>query len=205
MKTMYRSISIAMICLLGSLPIASQELNTADHLLRLKEGVLLVKLYSRNKSVEALKERGYDDKAEILKKEQHFENIAIANAFEMYYKFTPKVYFFYSDDSRKIAEQDFEGVLMGYNLEKLNNVSVEDTAFYVAEFGHTEGKNLRALVVRDNNLEYMKAPFPYFVRTFEGFLFFDRTYPKVVNLWNDKLLEEYSKYFVMPELGNSSR
>lgn len=177
----------------------AQGTTTADHLKQLKEGVLLVKLYSRNPTIEAMRERGLDERAEIFEKEQKFKNLAIANAFEMNYTFSPKVYFFYSEDSKKILARDFKGVLMGYDLQVLNNVSIKDTAFYVAEFGNTQGKNIRALVVRDDSLNYLTAPFPYFVRTFEDFLFFDRTYPKVVEIWNNRLQEEYNDYFLTTE------
>src|SRR5690606_975370 len=104
---------------------------------------------------------GHEFKADIFEKEQHFKNMAITNAFKLNYNYTPKVYFFYSDDSRKILNRDFEGILMGYDLQVLNNVKINDTAFYVAEFGYTEEKDISSLVVRNNQLEFMEAPFPY--------------------------------------------
>lgn len=173
----------------------AQEYSAVDHLTRLKEGILLVKLYTRNQAIEAMRERGYETSAQNLEKEQHFKHLAITNAFEMKYNFTPKVYFFYSDHSKKVMYRDFEGILMGYDLQTLHNVNIKDTAFYVAEFGYTEEKDIAALVVRDNNLDFLEAPFPYFVRTFEGWLFLERSYPKVVELWNEKLFNKYHQFF----------
>lgn len=174
----------------------AQDLSDLGELQNLKTGVLLVKLYTRNQSISKLKDNGYAKKAEVLAKEQHFKSLAIANAFQNNYTFTPKVYFFYSDDSKKVKEGDFDGILMGYDLQVLSNVNIGDSHIYIAEFGHTEVKDIQALIIRDSELNPLESPFPYFTRTFEGIPILERPYGRVVELWNEKLFKKYDKYFI---------
>ena len=185
--------------LLGSMNIQAQVPSDLEDLHRLKNGVLLVKLYTRNKGVEALKNHGLVKKAAALEKEQAFKNLAISHAFANNFAFTPKVYFFYSDDSKKVLQGEFDGVLMGYDLKPLPNINLGNTAYYIAEFGYTEGKGINALLIRNNQFEQLDPPFPYFVRTYEGIPFLERAYSKVVELWNDKLFKRYSKFFEVEE------
>lgn len=179
--------------LLASNHLTAQNFMVKAHLSELKNGALLVKLYTRNNSIKAHRESGREEKANNLEKEQSFKNLAIVKAFEKKYNFSPKVYFFYSDDSGEIMDWQFKGNLMGYDMQVLNYVEIGAT-FYIAEFGNTEGSGINALVIMDKESNQLEKPFPYFTRTFEGLFFLERSYDQTVELWNEKLHTAYEYY-----------
>ena len=193
MNYFIKTILSILIVALGFSNLQAQDPYLKEHIQNLKNGVLLVKLYTRNNVVDALKERGRDEEAQNIEREQKFKNLAIANAFKNQYHFSPLVYFFYSDDSKKIMNKEFEDVLMDYNLQKFSSTPPMSLIFYVAEFGNTEDMDINALVIKDHEFNELRKPFPYYVKTFEGWWIFKRTYNEVVMIWNEKLFQADEK------------
>jgi len=186
----------------------------------LKNGVLLVRLMTSEKKIQALTEAGYPDKAKEAAAEQAEENKEIAEAFKSFFDFC-RVYFFYSSASEEVKSMKFSGNLMGYDLEPIGVVDPPVTVFYVAEFGTIEqtdekyrenesfrptdsgGKEaqtnyygspdmgLPALLIRDSGFFQLRDPFPYYVRTYGSLSAVERSADKSVGKLNQKLSDYY--------------
>ena len=187
----------------------------------MKNSVLLVRLKTRENSIQALKEAGHYDQMKIVQDKQREENKKIVTAFQEDFDFCP-VFFFYSSCSKQVREHQFQNCLMNAELKLLSNEAVTDIDhFYIAEFWYVERSDdeyfshysfdpddegnmekrsnysgspelgVDALVLRDSNFRQLKKPFPYYVRTYQGFPF-RRSESKTVQKMN-KNLHDYLK------------
>lgn len=150
----------------------------------LKEGVLLVRLKTKQKSIEALKKKGNAEMAAALSAKQNIENERLIESFQKEFTYCP-VYFVYSHDSKKIINQEFDAVNFvskkptSEDFEKLKRGD-----FFTAEFGKIQGNitdyrdstnqitytyssdlDFKALVMMDNNFRQLQRPFPFAIRT----------------------------------------
>ena len=159
---------------------------------QLKEGVLLVRLKTLNKSIEVLKRSGREAKAARVESRQAEENDAIMQAFKMKYDFSD-LYFFYSHHSKKVKEGNWGQYFLDDKFEEtvsfspakgqkvftaeLTNLKA-DTAKY---FSHYKSRvaasdsltplfygspdfNLEAFVIKDQNFVQLNKPFPNYQR-----------------------------------------
>ena len=205
--------------LLLPLFIFGQDSQARRQIRELKNSILLVRLRTSQPKIDALKEAGYPDKARQVEEKQLAENKEIVKAFHDQFFFCP-VYFFYSHMSKEIRVHHFQGNLMDENLAAINGIGKPVPVYFVAEFGNIErsdeanftgysieqdttGKKQKtsnysgdpdmgftALIIRDASFVQLQKPFPYYVRTFEGFPLFTRKKNKAVVLLN-KNLESY--------------
>ncbi len=179
----------------------------------LKNGVLLVQLKTKHKSIEALNKRGFTKRAEKIKKEQEEDNRNIINGFRKYYDFSP-VYFFYSNDKKKVEQHNFDSVrfveLDSTSFKFLPDTStiysVLDTAkYYIAEFGtnnysqstlrylpnfddqYDRGLEFEALLIKNKDYLQLSHPFPYYVKTNEGIKVGDLKRWETIKKMNQKL------------------
>ena len=113
--------------------IASQK-----QIMQLKESVLLVRLKTAENKINALKKVGMDEKAEMVRSEQEFENKSIISAFNNYFNFCP-VQFFFSNHSVDIKNRQFEGVFLDDSLKVDPSIKLDTTIqFMVADFSSIE-------------------------------------------------------------------
>nr|NQU93271.1 hypothetical protein [Bacteroidota bacterium] len=163
-------------------------------ILDLKNGTLLVRLKTSTPKIEALKKSGKNELAEKTQKRQEKENRAIITAFSERFNFC-KVGFFYSDNSLKVKNRIFDGILLNDSLQPDTAIYIHpEESFFIAEFGNTEqdttqnfshyskatsqegrgrepvyygGTNfgINALIIRDENFDQLQNPFPYYIRT----------------------------------------
>ncbi len=149
----------------------------------LKDGVLLVRLQTRNKSIDLYRKNGQHDIANKIEDEQYQENKGIVAAFNQYFDYAP-VYFFYADDTELIKAGKTSGVFLNNKLLQTDSIKPKLDFYMVAEFGPLEGETKvipgdtlvalpdyvpgevleRALVMRDRNFMQMRDPFPYYIR-----------------------------------------
>ncbi|CAN5370410.1 hypothetical protein BH09BAC1_BH09BAC1_03160 [soil metagenome] len=149
----------------------------------LKGGTLLVRLHSRDKSVNLYRQNGQHEIANKIEDEQFQENKAIVAAFTRYFNFS-KVYFFNADDTEKIKAGNMQGIFLNSQMQGDATIAPRLDTFMVAEFGPLEGETRvipgdtlvplpdyvsgevleRALVIRDKNFMQMRDPFPYYIR-----------------------------------------
>lgn len=105
-------------------------------ILELKNSILLVRLKTGKNTIEAMLKAGQNQMAENRQKQIDSENKRIVNAFRAEFDFCP-VYFFYSDDSKFVAEHSFDRVtFLNDSLQPDKNIKIATKKFYTAEFGN---------------------------------------------------------------------
>jgi hypothetical protein len=188
-------------------------------ILSLKEGTLLVRLYTKASTIAALRKKGKNIEADNLELQQSVINQSIISAFREKFSFCP-VYFFYSYDSPLVHEKQFDKItFVNDQLETDTAIRFDVKYFLIAEFGTIEqdtiarfdsyyydrtekGLEKKALYNGSSNMGFgalvMKSeisvqlhrPFPYYVRTFETLPFVVNT-NHVVSKMNKKLNKYY--------------
>ena len=145
----------------------------------LKEGVLLVRLKTKEKTVAKYEEMGMDDRAKVTKAKQQAENADILAAFDKLFEYCP-AYFFYSNETSKLRDGNFQEMqLFDAKQDEINADFLKNKYFLVAEFGRAydaefvvEGDNTQrrsaggvgpvdALVVMDRDFVQLERPFPH--------------------------------------------
>lgn len=189
---------------------------SVESIQNLANGALLVRLKTRQKTVDKLKEFGRISDAEKLQKEVEEKNRLIREAFEKEYDFSP-VYFFDAKFAHDLRSGDLDSVTF-INAQgtivrpQLNNYLIAafattqpDTASFFRGYRQVVSENgvkqkstyyadknmgLPALIIYSPEMIQLTDPFPYYVRTFES-LPFKRSMPKTVKKMNKKLYSYY--------------
>jgi len=166
----------------------------------LREGVLLVRLQTRSKSLERIRERGLEEKAEEIEAELKAENEAVVEAFREEYRFSP-VYFFESQYSKLLKDRDFDQVEFFDVNRKPVAPDLSKKPFFIAEFSRVEADTAHyettpdpgfgALVIKSDQFVQLDRPFPFYVRTYETLPILRRKPKKVVRKMNEKLFGFY--------------
>ena len=155
------------------------KVKSYNQIKELKNGVLLVRLKTREKSIAALEKKGNSEMAYALRAKQKMFNARLVESFRQYFTYCP-VYFFYSDESKKVLEREFEAInfVSPPTAEDFNKL--KNATFFTAEFGniqqnitdyrdssnqitYTYGSDLNsmALVIMDHNFRQLQSPFPF--------------------------------------------
>ena len=175
-----------------------------ENLNNLKNGFLLVRLRTSENAIKSLEKAGNQTMANTVKVQQQKNNLRLKAAFRENFTYCP-VYFFYSSDSDKLLRGETKGILLNENLEKDSSLTFPQKPFLVAELtdvqpsnadriGGASGENtFRALVLRDNQLQQLKRPFPFFVKASQSFPPEKRSEAQMVALLNKKLLKATEK------------
>lgn len=197
----------------------SREQRIADskqQIQELHESVLLVRLSTKKTSINALRKVGRKELAQKIEEKQKTRNQEIINSFRAHFDFCP-VYFFYSDYSKYIINNQLDSVLfLNDKLEITPSIKVSNSIYFTAEFTSLEQdtaqyhnstyydrgekkesyyggseNSLTGLIIKNKNLYQLKHPFPYYVREYKG-LFFQRAIPKVIIKMNQNLHNYYN-------------
>lgn len=103
---------------------------------KLKNGVLLVRLMTKSKSVDALRARGDNYTADKIQQKQNELNTRIVVAFRIGFDFCP-VYFFYSDYTQQVKDKQLDKVVfVNDSLQPDSAIGLNNENFLVAEFGN---------------------------------------------------------------------
>src|SRR4051812_48326706 len=102
------SVLLCLLTLSGSAQYRNEN-SPVEDIRQLKKGALLIRLMTKQNSVNALRERGNSDAADSLKRSQDIYNKQIVAGFKRNFNFCP-VYFFYSQYSDKIKEGEIDDV-----------------------------------------------------------------------------------------------
>lgn len=186
----------------------------------LKNGVLLVRLHTKNSTISALRKNGNDKQADKIELKQFETNQEIIIAFRERFEFCP-VYFFYSDYSINVMEREFGNVtFLNDSLEPDSTIKFKTHNFLTADFGTIDqdttmrfdgyyydygehglekrskyygGSNMGfgALVMRSDKFVQLHKPFPYYVRTYESMPFSANSKNVVKKM--DKKLDRFYK------------
>ena len=155
------------------------------HLNNIKNNVLLIRLESGNKRYDMLMLEGLTQKAKAFIDRLRLKNQGIIDAFKYNYNFSDYL-FFYSEDSEKIKEGDFEKALFNSDLKRVNK---NPSIFYILDAKGGFFKNFQTsyvgFAVLDKNFKQLEKPFPYYVEKKDGSLFFRRSNESMVKILNN--------------------
>lgn len=192
----------------------SRQYLAEQQIKHLRDGVLLVRLESRDATIKGLKERGQMDKAAEFEQKIMLQNSETISAFKSAFDFCP-VFFFHARDSEAIKKRHWDAVvLLSAQGDTVHPFAEAPLNFLVAAFTQTtvgkeenfylhyvkdeewhieihqmmreSGTTFNALVVMSNQFVELNAPFPYYVRTFNN-LPFSRKPEKAVMHLNRRL------------------
>lgn len=134
-----------------------------ERLHNLKNGMLLVRLQTSQKQIDALMERGMLEEAEAVRQAQYEENKESILAFSQIFDFCT-VYFFYADKSGAIRDKDLAGNIFNSDMEVLNNAAGLPDYFLTAEFAETPNLKIDGVVIMDEQMLPLEGPFPFYQR-----------------------------------------
>jgi hypothetical protein len=158
----------------------------------LHNGTLLFRLKTLQPKINAMKKAGLEEKALIVEEKQRQLNLDLMSAFKKEYSFS-KIQFFFSHNSNKVRNGEFENIFLNNNLVVDSTIIVEkDENIYTVGFQslirdtikiydhntYGEGRLSRplfygspdfsftALVVMNQQFQQLDSPFPYYTREF---------------------------------------
>mgnify|MGYP000315444297 CR=1 FL=1 len=149
----------------------------------LKNGSILVQLFTEDQNIKLLNELGKKSEAERLEREVYQKNKEIILSFTNGFSFCP-VYFFYDHHLEKVRQGLFDSAVFNAKLEFIN-FKTKSPTFYIAEFSETSVVGIDGLVLFDENYQQLAAPFPFFERQY---IFFS-----LVSLSKGRIIERYAK------------
>lgn len=188
---------------------------------RLKNGVLLVRLFYKEKSIEYLKSAGKMKAAIDYETKIEEENLELIRAFKENFTFCP-VYFFDSKYSDNVLKRNFEDIIfLDVNGNENKDITMNSTYFYTAEISATlVDTNVRkseiypqinqmdqeilgikktlfntfqALRIKSDKFVDLLPPFPNAVRTFKNLPLIKRSYKTIVKRLNNKLKRNFKE------------
>jgi len=166
------------------------------HIKELKRCTLLVRLQTKENHINYFKNQKDFSAVERIKKHQSKVNEALKLAFSNFFDFT-QVAYFYSSDSKKVAEGNFHNVLLNENLERDSTIQFTDTNYYIVDvsevFYETYQEHMQGLVILDKYFQQLQKPFPYHVRRRAGMSFIKREDADLVRIFNENLHAFYGK------------
>lgn len=169
-------LALHFLLLAGCKSIVTRKDDAATQITSLKDGYLLLRLQTAEKTAAALASRGEAERAEAVRLRQETENKKLAFAFAQHFDFCP-VFFFYSDDSEAVRQGDFAGRLYHADFTPVDTAR-SDRFFLFAEIANvyqdplvteTAGQErpaggiggLESLVIKDRNFVQLDQPFPF--------------------------------------------
>lgn len=169
-------LAIHFLLLSGCKSIVIRKDDAAAQVIALKDGYLLVRLQTSERTAEALAARGEAERAEAVRLRQETQNKKLAYAFAQHFDFCP-VFFFYGEDSEAVRQGDFSGNLYHADFSPVDTAR-SDRFFLFAELANVyhdplvvddeEGRRpaggtggMESLVVKDRNFVQLDKPFPF--------------------------------------------
>tara|TARA_B100000809_G_scaffold68994_1_gene66207 strand:- start:330 stop:1010 length:681 start_codon:yes stop_codon:yes gene_type:complete len=170
------------------------HIDSKTQILELKNGVLLVRLKAKKRTLEAMRKAKKYKLADKTENKLKYRNQLIINGFRLKFDFCP-VYFFYSNDSRHVLTNNLDSIsFLNDNLQIDNSIIVKANHIYIAEFGNIEPSktpnyqttvslldkekrntfngssdfSFKVLCIKNNNFDQLSNPFPYYVKESKG-------------------------------------
>ena len=173
---------------------AQSDLSIAkEQLHQMKNGVLLVRLFTREAEIDGLKSVGRTVEAQRIAEQQHLENRDIMLSFSQVFQFCP-VFFFYSHHSEDIREGKYQGKIFDSSQRLVETSEIKGTVF-TAEFSETSNTGIDGLIIMDDQLFPLEAPFPHYQREHTLFGLVSLTKAKIIHRMNNKLRDTYYLWF----------
>jgi hypothetical protein len=192
----------------------------AEKIRMLKNGALLVRLQTKENSINALRDAGNQETADKVEKQQQQFNKNLIAAFRNKYDFSP-VYFFTSNYSEALLSGNLDKVVfVNDSVLPDPSIRITQTGFLIAEAGALEpdtaayfedqyydyssnlakkesyygssNMGIDAIRIMNNKFVQLKGPFPYYVRLYSS-LPVERDLQKAVEKLNKKLSAYYEQ------------
>lgn len=171
-----------------------RKIVAAKQINELKNGVLFVRLKTKQKTIEAMKKSGKESLAKKTAYKLKNRNLIITKSFKNYFDFCP-VYFFYSSDSKHVRNNNLDSIIfLNDDLSTNKSITITNPTIFIAEFGNiepnqtityqstshvpaTEKRNtynggtnfsFKAVVIKDEMFNQLQDPFPYYQRESSG-------------------------------------
>lgn len=175
----------------------SEETTAREHIHFLKQGVLLVRLRTKQNAILMLEARGMEEEADLMWEEQRKKNEEIVKAFELIFDFCP-VYFFYDENSGAVKEELYDDFILDYNLDTLSVDSILNYDYvYFADFGQVYfeyfNQYMLGAVVLNSEMELLPSRFPRIVRKRAGLSVIERSNSSMVEEMNENLHKFYER------------
>ena len=203
------------------------RINSESQIKQLREGVLLIRLRTKQPLVDALRSREMNQEADQVIAMNLLKNKEIIQMFKLWFDFCP-TYFFYSEDSDYIRNMQLDSV--GF----LNDSAIVDPkiyprkdSFFIAEFSKlkpdtatfSEGRytyrgenglerremlsgggtfGFEALIFKSPQFYQLRRPFPYYARTLGSLPLIRRSFRHVIRMANENLHYYYKKVTHQP-------
>jgi len=168
-----------------------------NHIRKLKDGLLLVRLKSRRNKIRALLEKGMQRKAAEIYWQAHQRNKTIRQALQDSFRFT-QVCFFYDFATEPILNRNWREHLFKADSTAVSKRLARSTKhFYVLDIGETflaqDKQSFKGAVVRDSSLSVLPEPFPNKIPTRSSFAFLGiaRSPKALIDKLDEKLWEFY--------------
>ncbi len=173
--------------------LSTQAQNDRDlaksHVKNLKKGVLLVKLYTNQNKIEAVKRQGNEAYAKKIKRETDSINQVFIDQMTANYSFS-QVYYFYSGASDKIKEGDYDE-LLDADLNKVNDFSYSKDHVFILDSKYVFFESMQTdqlgVSILDYNMNLLDRPFPYYVRKRAALFFLRRDEEKLIKKLQENL------------------
>lgn len=201
------------------LPLINMAQDEVSLIQTMHDNVLLVRLKSGKKTVEAMRFEGLVKEAVQVEDEHRSGNERIVAAFKQEFNFC-NVLYFYDYNSVSIRNGEFKGVLLDERLKVYAGELPASEHFFIAEFGRvsqreevystetvkrrteqgvenrqiqygSSGMGISALVLMDKNFSRVQSPMPGYIRIFKNIPLFKRNEARVVEKMNEKLWSVY--------------
>lgn len=191
----------------------TNKILSRSQILQLKDGALILRLKTNDKSIEKYRKSGRNDIAEKIIAENYKRNLVIADAFRTQFNFC-KVYFIYTRDTKKFLSGDPK-IFLNDTLGADTTIHLKERFTLFAEYG-TVMANLRddeyhysgvkktkessqpmsssALFATDLNLKQLTEPFPFY-----AVVYLDN-FKKAAERWSNSL----EKYYTHTKLSESN-
>ncbi len=170
----------------------------------LKNGALVVRLKTNDRSIEAYRKSGRPELADKLTEENKVQNQKLADAFKSFFDFC-KVYLIYAKNTNALL-QNKQNIFLNDTLALDTTIKLIEKTFFIAEYGtitsnvrtdeyhykgvyHTEPSastsSTSVIFISDTSLTQLKEPFPFYQSTYLG------NYSKAVDDLNRNLHKAY--------------
>ena len=156
--------------------------------------MLLVRLQTAQRKIDALEQMGKEEQANEVKNEQYRENKESILAFKQAFEFCP-VYFFYADKSGDIRKGNLSENLFDSELNIIQDTSELKDFYLVGEFAETPNLGIDGFVLMASDLIPLQAPFPFYQREHIFFGLVSISKGKIIENLNAKLFNTYELWF----------
>ncbi|MDR9398397.1 hypothetical protein [Salibacter sp.] len=199
MKIHLPQLFVSVLFLTVSVMSQAQTITPVEHIKAMKNGTLLVRLHTKENSILMMEVQGQQDRADKTYRKQLETNKSIMTSFKNTFDFAP-VLFFFSYDSEKISNKNFNDVFVNEDFKIDPNIQIRDTSnIYIIDVGEVYfsrfGSHMKGIVILDDQFNSLPDEMPVIVRKRDAIALFRRSYPDMIIELNENLTQYYNERY----------